>query len=72
MFDLEKLIEYLASPVNVVLSNPCIGSLSRIKIYLFLLSLCTDEFIWVPKIMTYLPTLSSVNENTERELNPIP
>ena len=33
--DLEKLIENSAFAVNIVLSNPCVGPLLRIKISLF-------------------------------------
>ena len=46
---LEKLIGCIASPVNVVSSNHCVGRLPSIKISLFLLSICTDEVISVPK-----------------------
>ena len=44
----------------------------KIKIYLFLLSICTDELISAPKIMTFFHMLPSVNENSERESNPMP
>ena len=36
------------------------------------LSICTDELISTPKIMKFLPTLPSDNENSEREWNPTP
>ena len=62
--DPDKLIESSASPVNVVLYNPCVGPLPRIKIFLFLLSVCTDKLISTPKIRTFLPTLPSDNENS--------
>ena len=45
--------------------------LSRIKTSFPLLSICTDELILIPKIMTFLPTLPSSNENYEQESNPI-
>ena len=64
-----KLIEYLAAAVNVVSSTPCVGPSPRIEISLFSLSICTDQFISTLKIMTFFPTLPSVNENSERELN---
>ena len=59
-------LEYWASAVDVVSSNPCVGTLPRIKILLILLSICTDELISTPKIMTFIPTLPSDNENSER------
>ena len=34
--------------------------------------MCTDELTLTPKIMTFLPTLLSINENSECEYNPIP
>ena len=38
---------------------------------LFLLSICTEKLISDPKIMTFSPMLPSVNENAERESNPV-
>ena len=32
--------------------------------------MCTDELISAPKIITFFPTLASVNENFERDSNP--
>ena len=72
LFDLEKLIKYSASSANVVLSNPCVGPLPKIKIFFFLLSTCTDELISTPKIMTFLCESKSGSIKSERELNPIP
>ena len=46
----------------MVSSKACDSPLSRIKVSLFLLSICTDELISVPKIMTFYPMLSSVNK----------
>ena len=66
------LIEYLASVINVVSTNPCVGSLPIIKIPFSLLSLYTDELISAPKIMTCFPMLASGKDNSEPELNPIP
>ena len=48
-------MEYSVSGVNVVLSNPCVGPLPRFKIYLFLLSICTDELMSTPKLIASLP-----------------
>ena len=62
-------IEYFVSVVNVVASKYCTGPLARIKIYFPLLSIWTDELILTPKIMTFLPTFSTGNENSERESN---
>ena len=41
----------------------------RIKISLFLLSMCIDELTSAPKIMTFFPKLPTSNENFERESN---
>ena len=60
---------YLASAGNVVSSNPGLGPLPRIKMSLFLLSICTDNLISAPKIMTFIPMLPSVNKNLEQESN---
>ena len=72
LFDLWKLIEYQASAVKVVSSNPCVRPIPKINISFFLLLICTDELMSTPKIVTFLPTLASVNDNSEREHNPIP
>ena len=37
--DLEKLIEYFASAVNVVSSNLCVGPSSRIKMSFFVVNI---------------------------------
>ena len=70
--DLEKLIEYRASTTKVVSSNPCVRPFPRIKVSFFLLSICLEELISTPKIVTFLITLPSVNESFELESNPIP
>ena len=72
MFGCVKLIQYWVSTVDVVLLNPSVGLLPRIKISFPLLSICTDEFISAPKIITFLPMLPSGNENSERESNHMP
>ena len=69
LFNCVKLIGYLA--VNVVSSNPYVGTSLRIKISFPLLSIGRDEFILTQKIMTFFPTLPSANENCERESNPM-
>ena len=53
-----KSIIYLASGVNVVSFNLYVGPWPRIKISLFLSSICTDDFISAPKIMAFSPCLS--------------
>ena len=62
--DLEKLIEYSDSAVNTVSFNPCVRP--------FLLSVYTEDPTSTPKIMTFLPTLLSGKENSERDWNLIP
>ena len=57
---------------SVVLSNPCLRRLPRIKISLFLLLACTDELISTAKIMSFLPQSKFEIEKCERESNPIP
>ena len=69
--DLAKWIGYLASAVNVVLSKLFVGHSTGIKTSLFLLSICTDDLLSAPYIMTFFSILPSVNENSERELNPM-
>ena len=54
----------------MVSSNPCVGPSQRLKI--FLLSKYTDELISAPKVMTFFPTLPSIDKNSERESNPMP
>ena len=49
---LVKLIEYGVSTVHVWF-NPCVGPLPRIKKSFPLLSMCTDELISAPKIITF-------------------
>ena len=49
---------YLAAAVNVLTSNPFLDSSSRTKIFLFLLSICTDELISAHKIITFFPCFS--------------
>ena len=71
MFGSVKLIEYWFSAVNIVLFNPCVGPLPRIRISFRLLSICPDEFISAQKI-TFLPTLPPGNGNSERESNSVP
>ena len=51
--------------------DPCVCPSPRVKISLFLLSICTDELISAPKTMTFFPMLASVNKNSERESNPL-
>ena len=55
----------------VVSSNPCVLSSPRIKITFPLFSICRDEFISAPKLITFFPLLPFVNKNSERESNPM-
>ena len=43
LFGYVKLIGYILSPVNVESSNPCVAPSPRIKILLFLLSICISS-----------------------------
>ena len=52
--DCVKLIEYLASGVNVVSFNRCVGPSPRTKIDLYLLSICTYNLILAPKMLIFL------------------
>ena len=51
-------------------SNPYVGISPGIKISLFLSSICTNELISAPKLITYFPKLPSVTKNSENESNP--
>ena len=44
--------------------NPCVGHSPRTKIFLFLLSICTDDLISAIKVIT-----SICKKNSERESN---
>ena len=70
----EKLLLQLQCRLtNVVVSSyPCIGPKPRIKISFFLLSICTDELVSTQKIMTFVHTLPSGNENSKGKSNLIP
>ena len=70
--DCVELIGYSASALNVVPSNPGVGPLPRIKIHFPILSVCTDELISTPKMITFLPTLPSGKEYSPSESNPMP
>ena len=67
------MIEYLASAVNVVSSNPFVGPLLRIKISFFLLSACTKELLPTLNNIACLPNpLPSENEKVTGISNSIP
>ena len=70
--DIVKFIEYLASAVIVVLSDPCIGLSPRTKISFLLLSIRTDELLSTPKIITFFAKSKFECEESEQESNPIP
>lgn len=42
---------------NIVSSNPSVGHFPRIKIYFFLLLICTEELISATKIIIFLQSL---------------
>ena len=67
-----KVIVYLASAVNIVPSNTYVVPSPRIKTSSFSFSICTDDLMSAPKIMTFFPMLLFLNKNSERELNPLP
>ena len=56
----------------IVPSNPCVALLPRIKISFPLLSICPDELIPTPKMITFLPTGPSGKEYYPRESDPTP
>ena len=60
-------IEYLASAVIVVSFNPSVGPYQELR-YFFLLSVCTDQILSAPKIITFL-LLSPFIEKFERASN---
>ena len=66
-----KLIENIFSAVTAC-SNLCVGPLPRIEIYFFLLSVCGDELISTPKIVTFLANPIAGNPNVPFISNPIP
>ena len=70
--DLEKLIEYSVSALNVVHFNLCVGPLPRIKISFALLSICTDELVSTPKITIFLPQSKLGIEKSDQESNSTP
>ena len=54
--NLEKLIEYWVSAVDVRSPNPCLGPILRINLSFSLLSVCTDKLISTPKIVAFSPS----------------
>ena len=52
---LSKVMEQSFFSVSVVAFKASVGTLPRIKISFFLLSICTDELLSVPNIITFLP-----------------
>ena len=57
--------------VNVLPSNPWVGPSPRIKISVFLLSICRREFIVTPKIVTFWENLPSGSKKVLGESNPV-
>ena len=67
------MVEYSASTVNVVSSNPRVGSLPRVNISFFQLSACTEELLSTPNIMIVLQSpLPFVNEKNPSTSNLTP
>ena len=64
------MFEYNFSAVSVC-SNPYVGLLLRIGISFSLLSICEDELISTPIIITFLPTSSLIEKNPFLS-NPVP
>ena len=67
LLDCVKLIGYFASAANVISSNLLVSRSPKIKISLFLLSVCPYELASIPKRTRFFPKLPSVNENCEPE-----
>ena len=70
-----KFIAYFFSAVSIVLSNPCIGPSSRIKIFFFLLSTLQKNSLLIrrtPKIITLQPNPPVGNEEVPYLSNEIP
>ena len=64
LFDLEKLIEYWASAINVISYTPFVRPEPRIAIPFFIWSMRIGELVSTTKKMAFLP---SANEDSERE-----
>ena len=64
-----KLIRYIASAVNMISSNPCVGLSPRIKISFPLLPIAIVAL--APKIITYFPMFPSGNKNSEQKSYPM-
>ena len=61
--DLEKLTEYSASAVNVVVSSdPYVGPFQRAKISFYLSPICTDGLLLTSKVITFLRQSKFGNE----------
>ena len=67
-----KLIEYIFSAVNECSPNPCVGPTPEINMLFPLLSICAEEFISAPKIITFWPNPQPGNEKLHFLSNPIP
>ena len=65
-------MRYSYSAGIAALSEACIGPSPRTKIFLFLPSICTEEVLSTPKIITFFPSLPSVYEKCKSESNPMP
>ena len=54
------------------MSNPCVGPLQESRYLFFLLSMCADEIISVPIIITFLPNPLPSDNKIPFPSNPIP
>ena len=52
--------------------NPCVGTIPKINISFLLLSICLEELISAPKIITFWPNPPRGNEKLPLLSNPIP
>ena len=69
--DLEKSMEYFASAVIAVSSNPCVRPTPRTKISFLLLSIWTGELLCTPKITKFLLQSKFGTWKSELESRPI-
>ena len=72
VLSLVKLIKYIFSTVNECSPNLCSGPVPNINMSFPLLSICGEEFISAPKIITFLPYPPPENEKLPFPSNAIP
>ena len=67
------MVEYSVFSVMAVSSNPSTGPSPKTEISFYLLSVCVEEPLSVPNIITFLPNpLPSQNENFPRASKKVP